>query len=78
MKNAAHAVYKPPKPATPLEALEATIIFFMGNQSAAAKHLGIPRQHVSDILSGKRSVSESLAKALGFRKRVIFERIAKR
>jgi plasmid maintenance system antidote protein VapI len=62
--------------ATPLEALT-ELVEVLGSQAAAARHLGVGRQHLSDILSGRRGISGSVAKALGFRKRVVFEPIGK-
>ena len=64
-------------PATPLEALT-ELIEVLGSQAAAARHIGIARQYLSDLLSGRRAISGSVAKALGFRKRVVFDRIDKR
>jgi len=62
------------KPKTPLEKLQ-ELIKTHGNQSAAADALGIPRQHISDMLNGKRGFSEHVAGLLGFKKRVVFERV---
>ena len=75
-RNAHKAVYKPAPAKTPMEALQRKIDL-LGNQSAVAKDLGIPRQHISDLLNGKRGISESVAKALGFKRLTVFEPIAR-
>jgi DNA-binding transcriptional regulator YdaS (Cro superfamily) len=60
-----------------LEALN-QLVDVLGNQSAAARHLGVGRQYMSDLLSGRRGISGRMAKALGFKKRVVFEAIERR
>jgi plasmid maintenance system antidote protein VapI len=62
---------------TPLEALN-QLVEALGSQSAAAKHIGVGRQYMSDLLSGRRGISGTVAKALGFKKRVVFEPIERR
>ena len=62
---------------TPMAALK-QLIDDLGSQSAAARHIGVGRQYMTDILSGRRSISGRVAKALGFNKRVLFEPIDKR
>ena len=44
-----------------------------GSQSAAAKALGISQPYMSDIMNGRRDLSERIMKALGL-ERVIVER----
>jgi plasmid maintenance system antidote protein VapI len=61
---------KPPQ--TPLDALR-QMVAASGNHSAVAKELGIPRQHMADLLNGKRGISESLANSLGFKRLIVFE-----
>lgn len=46
-------------------------------QKHAAIDLGISPQYFNDLLHGKREITERVAKELGFRRRVVFERIAK-
>lgn len=46
-----------------------------GSQSKAAKRIGITRQFLGEIIRGKKSVSESFAKKLGFRKKIVWEKI---
>lgn len=38
-----------------------------GSQSAVAKKLDMTQSHLSDILSGKRNLSESVASAMGYK-----------
>jgi len=44
-----------------------------GGQTAFAKHHGLDRAYVNMILNGKRSVTGSIAKALGLRKAYVAE-----
>lgn len=46
-------------------------------QKYAAIDLGISPQYFNDLLHGKREITERVAKELGFRRRIVFERIAK-
>lgn len=46
-----------------------------GSQSAVAKSLNISPAYLSDILNGKRAISEEVAKRLGYRRVVFFEKI---
>lgn len=46
-----------------------------GSQSKAAKRIGITRQFLGEIIRGKKSVSERFAKKLGFRKKIVWEKI---
>jgi hypothetical protein len=62
---------------TPREALN-LLVGALGSQSAAARHIGVGRQYMSDLMSGRRAISGRIAKALGFRKRVVFEPIERR
>ena len=64
-------------PATPLEALT-ELVEVLGSQAAAARHVDVGRQYMSDLLSGRRGISGRIAKALGFKKRVVFEPIDRR
>ena len=65
------------EPETPLEAIQQLAVT-LGSQSAVARHLDISRAHVHDLLNGRRSFSEPLAKQLGFRRKIvrIYERIS--
>ena len=40
--------------------------------------VGVGRQYMSDLMSGRKGISGRVAKALGFKKRVVFEPISKR
>lgn len=44
-------------------------------QTAVARELGISSSYLSDILNGKREVSEGLAKRVGFKRVIKYERI---
>lgn len=46
-----------------------------GSQSRVAELLGITPPHLSDILHGKREISEKVAKRLKFYRRTVFEPI---
>lgn len=48
---------------------------FSPTQKATAKELGISPQYLGDILAGRREISDRVAKALGFRRVVTFERL---
>jgi plasmid maintenance system antidote protein VapI len=61
---------------TPLDALR-ELIAKRGNKTAVAAELGIPRPHLYEILNEERGVSESLARSLGFEKRVTFDPISR-
>ena len=43
-----------------------------GSQRAFAKQVGFSQPYISDVLSGSREVSASLAEKLGYRRRVLF------
>lgn len=43
-----------------------------GSQLKAAAHLGISPQHLSDIVSGKRGISDAVAQKLGYERRFVF------
>jgi len=68
---------EPNSATTPREALD-HLVDALGSQSAAAKHIGVGRQYMSDLLNGRRGISGRIAKALGFKKRVVFELIDRR
>jgi len=61
---------------TPLDVLRDRVAGH-GNKTALATELGIPRQHLYEILDGKRGISEAVARSLGFEKRVVFDPIAR-
>ena len=42
----------------------------VGSQKSAAKELGISPQYLCDVLAGRRSPSDRLAKAFGFEREV--------
>ncbi|HEY6848436.1 MAG TPA: hypothetical protein VI320_19845 [Terracidiphilus sp.] len=75
-RNLYKTVYRVRSAKTPLEALRRKGEL-LGYQSAVAKELGTPRQHISNLLNGKRGIAESLANALGFKKLTVFEPIAR-
>lgn len=62
---------------TPLDALN-DLAKALGSQAAVGRHLGVGRQHVSDMQTGRRNISAGIAKTLGFRRRIVFEEIARR
>ena len=43
------------------------------SQFAAAKRLDIRPAYLSDILSGKRGISENVARKLGYRRVIVYE-----
>jgi plasmid maintenance system antidote protein VapI len=43
-----------------------------GSQFAAAKALDISPAYLGDILAGKRSISDNIARKLGYRRVVVF------
>jgi len=45
-----------------------------GSQYAAAKQLDISAAYLSDILAGKRAISDSLARKLGFRRSLMYRK----
>lgn len=45
-----------------------------GSQYAAAKRLDVSPQHLGEILRGTRSISDSVAKKIGYKRVVMFER----
>lgn len=47
---------------------------FSPTQKATAEELGISPQYLGDILAGRREISDRVAKALGFRRVVTFEK----
>ena len=71
-----HAIYIPPPATTPLDALR-QLVEVSSTQAAVARQLGIPRQHMADLLSGKRGISESLAQSLGFKRRIVFDPVSR-
>ena len=44
-----------------------------GSQVAAAKELNISPAYLADILNGNRSISESVAQKLGYRRVVVYQ-----
>lgn len=46
-----------------------------GSQKLAAFQLEISEQYLSDIVNGRREVSDEVAKKLGFQKLVVYEKI---
>lgn len=44
-------------------------------QAAAAKELGFTPQFLNDVMNGRRTLSERLVTALGYRRVVTFERM---
>jgi plasmid maintenance system antidote protein VapI len=44
-------------------------------QKKAAEELGVSSQFLNDVLRGRREISATLAKAMGYQRRTIFERI---
>lgn len=45
-----------------------------GSQAVWAKRHGFSRSYITDILKGRRDVTEKLAAALGLTRRVVFEK----
>ena len=48
-----------------------------GSQQAWARQAGLSASYVSDVLSGRRDVSEAIANALGYVRRVAFHTMAR-
>lgn len=46
-----------------------------GSQKAWARGAGVSQPYVNDVLKGKREPGESIAKALGFERIVIYRKI---
>lgn len=46
-----------------------------GTQRAAAESLNITPQHISDLMRGRRDISENIAKQLGYTRMIIFQQI---
>lgn len=46
-----------------------------GSQAQAARLLKISRAHVSDMLRGRRDISENIARKLGYRRVVMYEEV---
>jgi transcriptional regulator with XRE-family HTH domain len=65
---------KQPSVNKPLEALK-KLVSESESQRKVAERLDITEQYLSDILRGRRDVSEAVAKALGYRKRIVFDEI---
>ncbi|HND49868.1 MAG TPA: helix-turn-helix transcriptional regulator [Anaerolineales bacterium] len=45
-----------------------------GTQTAAARELGITAVYMSDILAGKSAISDNVARKLGYRRVIVFEK----
>jgi plasmid maintenance system antidote protein VapI len=56
----------------PLEKIKAMVIE-LGNKKAVAKKLDISQSYLSDILAGKRNISDNIARKLGFKRSWIAE-----
>lgn len=50
------------------------IVKSKGSQFAAAKHLDISPMYLSDILRGKSDISDNVARKLGYRRVMVFEK----
>ena len=61
---------KPNSEIDPLEALR-TFIAKHGNQRKAAKALGISEPYMTDLVHGRRRVSDSLLEKLGLRRTIV-------
>jgi plasmid maintenance system antidote protein VapI len=48
------------------------IVRHEGSQKAAAKHIGVSAQYLSDVLNRRREISAALAEKLGYTKYVGF------
>ena len=47
-----------------------------GSQRAYALHLGVSQAYLSDVINGRRHISEEMAAKLGFTKVTVFEKAA--
>ena len=50
-----------------------TAIIKYGTQKKMAAALGVTSQYISDILNGRRPISDRMAQAIGLKKTAIFE-----
>lgn len=48
------------------------LVKLTGSQKEAAKTLGVSPQYLSDILRGRREISDVVARRLGFNREVVF------
>lgn len=51
------------------------IVRIEGSQKKAAESFGVSPQYLTDVLHGRREISDRILSKLGLRKRVIYERI---
>jgi antitoxin component HigA of HigAB toxin-antitoxin module len=58
----------------PIEKIK-SLVSESGTQRAAAEILGISQVYLSDILNGRRFVSDELARRLGYRRIICFEQL---